>query len=351
MVGHVFKYGRSHTTLQHTVFCGDNAGEPLAYFLKNLFVQRLEETYIIVCNTLSRLLLKTGNGFCSHISYRAYGKHSHVLSLLQTATFAHRHLFKRTLPIDLYTTTTRIADGKGTLVGQLGRVHQTAQFMLVHGRGYGQVRNGAKVSQVEGSMVRRAILAYQTGAIETKHHGQLQYGHIVNNVVVGALHERGVDVTEGLQSFFGQSGREGDGMAFGYTYVESTVGHSFHQDVHRTTTGHGGCHSHNALVFTGQLEQRTSEDILEKRRHSFGVGHYALTRLLVKDTGCMPYGGRLFGRCKSLALGGVYVEQLRSFHILDGAQHLHQILHIMSIHRAEVTDVHALKHILLIVEE
>ena len=38
--------------MEHTVFCGDNAGEPLAYFLKHLFVQRLEETYIIVCTSI-----------------------------------------------------------------------------------------------------------------------------------------------------------------------------------------------------------------------------------------------------------------------------------------------------------
>ena len=189
IVGHEFQYGSSHTSLEHAILHGDDAGELGTYLVQHLFVEGLEEAQVIVCYTQPCLLLKTGNGSGGHVSYGTQGEDGHLHTLLQAATFAHLYLFERTLPIYQHTTATWIADGKGTLVGQLGGVHHAAQFVLVHWRCNGEVGDGAQVSQVECTMVSRSVLAHQSCAVETEYHGQFQYGYVVYDVVIGTLHE------------------------------------------------------------------------------------------------------------------------------------------------------------------
>ena len=42
------------------------------------------------------------------------------------------------------------------------------------------------------------------------------------------------------------------------------------------------------------------------------------------------------------------MQELRAFHILDFTEHAHQLYHIVPIGRAEISDIHALKDVLLI---
>ena len=61
--------------------------------------------------------------------------------------------------------------------------------------------------------------------------------------------------------------------------------------------------------------------------------------------------GVLLGGLKSLALDGVYVQQLRSLHVLDLRQCVDQLNHVVAVAWPEVSDVHALKDVLLIGEQ
>ena len=45
---------------------------------------------------------------------------------------------------------------------------------------------------------------------------------------------------------------------------------------------------------------------------------------------------------------GVQVQQFWTFHILDLLEDTHQFLHIMTIERTEITDVHAVENVLLV---
>ena len=63
----------------------------------------------------------------------------------------------------------------------------------------------------------------------------LMKSHIMDDVVVSSLHERGIDVAERNESVFGHTPLEGHGMSFGNAYVKSSVGHCFHQNVHGTS--------------------------------------------------------------------------------------------------------------------
>ena len=49
-----------------------------------------------------------------------------------------------------------------------------------------------------------------------------------------------------------------------------------------------------------------------------------------------------------MSLLRMQVQQLRAFHVLHLPKDAHQLLHVMSVKRSEITDVHALKDVLLL---
>ena len=62
----------------------------------------------------------------------------------------------------------------------------------------------------------------------------------------------------------------------------------------------------------------------------------------------MPQGCCFFSWFKALSFTGMYVQQLRPFHILYFLQDLCQGSDIVSVHRTEITDIQSLKDILLL---
>ena len=109
--------------------------------------------------------------------------------------------------------------------------------------------------------------------------------------VIGALHERRVDVAEGNQPLFGQSGREGDCMTFGNAHVKGPFGELFHQIGHRTAGRHGRCHPDNALILFCQFDQSVSEHILIELRLVQFVDDDPFAGFLVELARSMPFCG------------------------------------------------------------
>ena len=64
----------------------------------------------------------------------------------------------------------------------------------------------------------------------------------------------------------------------------------------------------------------------------------------------MPDGSTLLGWFVTLALGGMQVEQLRTFHFLELLQQSYYFLDVMTVERTEVSDVHSLKDVLLMAQ-
>ena len=350
VVSHELQYGTSEASLDGTVLEGDDMLELTAHLVEYLFVDRLEETHIVMGGA-DALGCHAFHGFGSEVAYGADAEYGDVVTIVQLASLAYGQLFEGAVPVDQFAASAGIAYGEGTLVGELGRIHQVAQLMLIVGRRDGEVRYGAQEGEVEGTMVCGAIFAYQSATVDAEHHVEAADGHVVYDIVVGTLQERRVDVAEGYEPVLGHTSREGHCVALGNAYIEAAAGELLHHDVERAACGHGGGYAYDALVLLGQFEQRMSEHILETGRLALVVSLEALARLGVEQSGCMPLGGGLLGRGETSALDGVYVEHLGTVHILDGAQHAHQGDDVVPVHRAEVADVHSLKHVLLLGEE
>ena len=196
-------------------------------------------------------------------------------------------------------------------------------------------------------MVGGSVFAYQSGTIQTDHYGQVQDGHVVDDIVVGPLGKSAVDVAERLQPVLGHSARERHGMPLGNSHVEAAVGHLLHHDVHRAARRHGRCHAHDVRIPFGQFEQRLTEHLLEFRRLVVALFADALAGIHVKLPRCMPDGRFVLRRLVAVALLRVQMEHLRPLHVLQLAQQSHKFLHVVPVERSEVSDVHALKDVLL----
>ena len=195
-----------------------------------------------------------------------------------------------------------------------------------------------------------SVFAYQSGSVETEHYGQAQQCHVVDDIIIGTLCKRTVDITEGLQSVFRHSSGEGDSMSLGDTYVEGAVGHGFHHDIHRTAGRHRWGHSHDVRVLFRQFEEGLTEYFLIFRGDITGVADDTLAGLRIKLTWRMPDGSRLLRRLVALAFHGVQVQQLRSFHILQLSEDTYQFLDIMSVEGSEIADIHSFEDILLVTD-
>ena len=157
-------------------------------------------------------------------------------------------------------------------------------------------------------MVGGTILPHQTGTVQAEHHRQPQERDVVDDIVVGTLHEAAVDVAEGLQSLLGHTSAEGGGMSLGYAYVEGALRHTLHHDVHRAAGGHGRGHAHNAGVLLSQLHKGVTKDILELGRQLALILLEADAGLRVKAPRSMPWARVLLSRGKALAFAGMKVE-------------------------------------------
>ena len=197
-------------------------------------------------------------------------------------------------------------------------------------------------------MVRCPVLSHESGSVKTHHDIQPLYGHIVYNIVVCPLHESGIDVAERHQSVFCHSCRERHRMSFCNAYVKNSFRHLPHHNVHRTSRRHGRRNSHYPAVCLCQFKQSIAEYFLKQRRHTFGGRLDSDTGLPVKPAGSMPFRSALFGRPVSFSFHGVYMQNLRTVHILYFVHNLYQRQSVMSVYRAEVSYIHSLKDILLL---
>src|SRR5690349_8449510 len=197
--------------------------------------------------------------------------------------------------------------------------------------------------------MRRAIGAGETRAIEAKVHREIQDAHIMYNLVIGSLHEGGINIAEGNKPLCGQTGGECYSVLFGNSHVESPVRHLPHHDVHGRSRRHGGCDTDYFVVAPGQFNQCMTKNILVLRRLRTLVSLLVdFTRDLVECPRRMPGGGvAFFGGGESLALDGDAVKDLRSLNILQIAEDGYQMIYIMAVDRTEIPQIQRFKKIAL----
>ena len=117
-----------------------------------------------------------------------------------------------------------------------------------------------EVSNVEGPHVGRPVGANHAGPVDREPDGQLLDRDIMDDLVVGALQERGVDGREGLIALGGQTGRESHSMLFGNADVEEAPGEPLGELAETGAVGHRRGQGDDFVVVRGLGDQCLGEN-------------------------------------------------------------------------------------------
>ena len=112
-------------------------------------------------------------------------------------------------------------------------------------------------------MVRWAVGADYATSVQAEDYVQVLNRHVVDDLVVGALHEARVDVAERHLALGGHAGTEGDGVLFSDAHVERPVGHLSEHVLQRAAGWHRWGHAYHAGVLLRQLDDAVPEYVLK----------------------------------------------------------------------------------------
>mmetsp|Transcript_1304 Transcript_1304/g.2257 ORF Transcript_1304/g.2257 Transcript_1304/m.2257 type:complete len:713 (-) Transcript_1304:371-2509(-) len=237
------------------------------------------------------------------------------------------------------------AHARGLVVDAVDRLHGVLQLQLVRGRHEHQVGQRAHVGQVEGAVVRGAVVAHQPPAVQHHAHGQVLQHHVVHHLIVAALHEGGVDRAEGLEALGGHARGHGHRVLLGDAHVEHLRRVRPPKDVHTRAAGHGGRDAYHLVVLLGDVHQLRGEDRGQR-------GRAPRRALLLLARGHVELGhavhgvaGRQRGRV-ALALHRLDVQQdglLDGRVVADVLQDGHQVVQVVPVDGAHVREAQLLK--------
>ncbi len=88
--------------------------------------------------------------------------------------------------------------------------------------------------------MRGPVSPHQAAAVQRKHHRQVLQRHVMQQLVVGALQEGGIDGHHRHQPVTGHAGREGDGVLLGNAHIEVALRESLLELHQPRALTHGG---------------------------------------------------------------------------------------------------------------
>ena len=228
-------------------------------------------------------------------------------------------------------------DGRSVVKGSTGGNH-ISKLDLITGRHDGQVGDASQVGQIVASMVSGSVVTDQTGTVQNHTHGEVLDGHVVDHLIVTALHEGGVDAAEGLEALAGHTGREGDGVLLGNANVEGALGEAAAEDVHAGAAGHGGRDANDGPVLGGLVDEGVGKDRGEAG--SRGLALDLLSGADVELGDAVHLVACLLGGGVALALLGLDVEKdgLVAVGIAKLLQNGDEVVQIMSIDGSDVVE-------------
>jgi len=254
--------------------------------------------------------------------------------------------FKRAFPVRVVAVTPGVADGYRPRIFQLGGVEHVAQFQVVHGGCQLQIGDASEVGNVKNPMVGCPVPSHQAGAVQTKHHREVLEGHVVDDLVVPALEEGGIDGAVGGKSFGGHPGSQGDRVLFGDAHIKTAIRKGLHHVFQGTARWHGRGNPYDIFVIPGKFHQGMPEDILV-----FGSqirGFFApeqVSRGFVEPAGGVVGHLVFLGLLQALALGGDQVQQPGAGFGLLPLEFPDKPGQVMAVHGAGILQVQAFKQV------
>ena len=124
--------------------------------------------------------------------------------------------------------------------------------------------------------MRGAVISGKAGAIHAERHRQILQSHIVDDAIVGALEEGGVNCDNRPEIHSGHAGGKYHRVLLGNADVKIPIGQFVSQMFQAGTTGHGGGDAHELVVAPAKLHHLAAKNILPVGRGArLGRGSFA----------------------------------------------------------------------------
>ena len=164
---------------------------------------------------------------------------------------------------------------RAAVVGQRGAQHAREHRLVARGH-EDDVGQAAQVGDVEGAVVRRAVVAHEAGAVHGEDDVELLQADVVDDLVVGALQEGRVDGAHRLGALERQPGGEEHGLLLGDAHVEVVGGLGLLQDAQPGAGVHRRRDPDDARVAPDLSHHGLAEDlrVLRRRRARRGLGRH-----------------------------------------------------------------------------
>ena len=155
-------------------------------------------------------------------------------------------------------------DWPGVVVGH--RPEHVDEFVFILRLHVDEVRDMPEIADIEKAVMRRAVVAAESRAIHAKRDVQVLERDVVNDHVVGALHEGRIDREERLQALGGQAAGEERRVFLRDADVEVTGRMLRLEKAEARSARHGGGDRDDLFVRIGKLRQRLAHQLRIGRR-------------------------------------------------------------------------------------
>ncbi len=156
-------------------------------------------------------------------------------------------------------------------------------------------------------MVRGAIWAGQSGAVQHESHRQVLQGDFLEDLIVASLQERTVDIHDRPQAGLGLTGGKGNGVGFADAHVKEAIGKLVTHRFQFVALAHRGRQHRHAGIFAHTLQNGIARHVGVSRRTG-GRFRYRQSVLLAEGWRCVEKHRVVRGRFEAVPLVGDDVQ-------------------------------------------
>ena len=279
-------------------------------------VQRLDEAGIDECDGESSLL-EQGLRFLGHAEESAEPDESDVRAFADDFRFAELDRIHHSVDRCAVDWAAWVADRRwaGFVVGHPFQHRDELRF--IRGGHVDDAGDGSQVADVEESVVSRAVIAGEATTVHAKADWESLERHVMNDHVVGALHEGRIDCEERLVATGGHATCEERGVFFGDSDVVVALGELLLENFQLCPTRHRCGDGDQFLVCLRHVGDGAAEDVGAGR----GGGDVGGSVFDLVGTEAVELARIIKGRLIPAALFGDDVENdgfVERFQVLEG---------------------------------
>ena len=189
-------------------------------------------------------------------------------------------------------------------------------------------------------MVGLSILAGQTRPVYAQHHMKPLDGHVMDEHVIGPLQKGGVNGRHRHHALLGHPRRHGHRVPLGNAHVKKAVWELLGKAHQSRAIGHGGGDGGYVVPLPRQLAQ----GVPAHGGKTLPAGVQG--RAVLYAEGPHPVETVRFPLCRRITFPfySLDVEQHRAVQLFGIPQQAGEVVHVMAVHRAQVSKAHILKH-------